>query len=122
VFLLTATPVNNSIHDFRHILELFTNGNETYFASRLGIPVGTSPESLFVIILDPATGTATFLVEVIDVIYRTMQAKWKQQSKYRTLLNGPGVDTMYGKGRFKSANHYPSPALQGVHLGVLSQS
>ena len=37
VFLLTATPVNNSIHDFRHILELFTNGDETYFASRLGI-------------------------------------------------------------------------------------
>ena len=34
---LTATPVNNSIHDFRHILELFTNGNETYFAPRLGI-------------------------------------------------------------------------------------
>jgi superfamily II DNA or RNA helicase len=37
VFFLTATPVNNSIHDFRHILELFTNGNETYFAPRLGI-------------------------------------------------------------------------------------
>ena len=37
IFFLTATPVNNSIHDFRHILELFTNGNETYFAPRLGI-------------------------------------------------------------------------------------
>lgn len=37
VFFLTATPVNNSIHDFRHILELFTNGNETYFGTRLGI-------------------------------------------------------------------------------------
>jgi hypothetical protein len=33
----------------------------------------------FVQILDPATGTATFLVEVIDVIYRTLAAKWKQQ-------------------------------------------
>jgi predicted helicase len=38
-----------------------------------------SPEEPFVQILDPATGTATFLVEVIDVIYRTMVAKWKQQ-------------------------------------------
>jgi predicted helicase len=28
--------------------------------------------------LDPATGTATFLVEVIDVIHRTMVAKWKR--------------------------------------------
>ena len=37
MFFLTATPVNNTIHDFRHILELFTNGDETYFAPRLGI-------------------------------------------------------------------------------------
>jgi superfamily II DNA or RNA helicase len=31
-FLLTATPVNNTIHDFRHVIELFTNGNERHFA------------------------------------------------------------------------------------------
>lgn len=38
-----------------------------------------SPEEPFVQILDPATGTATFLVEVIEVIFRTLKAKWKQQ-------------------------------------------
>ena len=38
-----------------------------------------SPDESFVQILDPATGTATFLVEVIDVIHRTLAAKWKQQ-------------------------------------------
>lgn len=38
-----------------------------------------SPEEPFVRILDPATGTATFLVEVIDVIHATLKAKWKQQ-------------------------------------------
>lgn len=38
-----------------------------------------SPDEPFVQILDPATGTATFLVEVIEVIYRTLAAKWKQQ-------------------------------------------
>lgn len=38
-----------------------------------------SPDEPFVQILDPATGTATFLVEVIDVIHRTLTAKWKQQ-------------------------------------------
>ena len=37
IFFLTATPVNNSIHDFRHVIELFTGGNENYFASTLGI-------------------------------------------------------------------------------------
>ncbi len=38
-----------------------------------------SPDEPFVQVLDPATGTATFLVEVIDVIYRTLVAKWKQK-------------------------------------------
>jgi predicted helicase len=38
-----------------------------------------SPDEPFVQILDPATGTATFLVEVIDVIHCTLAAKWTQQ-------------------------------------------
>ncbi len=33
----------------------------------------------FVQILDPATGTATFLVEVIDVIHRTLTERWKRE-------------------------------------------
>lgn len=37
-----------------------------------------SPDEPFVQILDPATGTATFLVEVIDVIHRTLSAKWQK--------------------------------------------
>ena len=45
----------------------------------LKIPAGTNPGAPFIVILDPATGTATFLVEVIDVIQRTLVAKWKQQ-------------------------------------------
>ena len=34
------------------------------------IPEGTSPYQAFVQILDPATGTGTFPVEVIDLIYK----------------------------------------------------
>lgn len=45
----------------------------------LTIPNGTDPESHFVTILDPAAGTATFLVEVIEVVYRTMTERWKQE-------------------------------------------
>jgi hypothetical protein len=37
------------------------------------------PNSPFVQILDPATGTATFLVEAVDLIYKTMAEKWKKQ-------------------------------------------
>lgn len=40
IYFLTATPINNSIHDFRHVLELVTNSDEGYFtkeARNLGI-------------------------------------------------------------------------------------
>ena len=37
-----------------------------------------SPDEPFVQILDPATGTATFLVEVIDVIHQHLEALWKK--------------------------------------------
>jgi hypothetical protein len=40
-----------------------------------------SPDEPFVQILDPATGTATFIVEVIEVIYQTLTAKWKKQGR-----------------------------------------
>lgn len=49
--------------------------------SEIQIPFGTSPESFFVMILDPATGTATFLVEVIDVIHKAMIAKWQKHGR-----------------------------------------
>ncbi len=45
----------------------------------LKIPDSTSPDQVFVQILDPATGTGTFLVESINVIYHTMQTKWRAQ-------------------------------------------
>lgn len=38
-----------------------------------------SPDEPFIQILDPATGTATFLVEVIEIIHQTLQAKWIKQ-------------------------------------------
>lgn len=43
----------------------------------LKIPEGVSADQDFVQILDPASGTGTFLVEVIEVIYATLVAKWK---------------------------------------------
>ncbi len=43
------------------------------------IPDGASPDQPFVQVLDPATGTGTFLVEAIGLIHRTMADKWKRQ-------------------------------------------
>jgi predicted helicase len=45
----------------------------------LTIPDDVEPGQPFVQILDPATGTGTFLVEVIDLIHKTLVAKWKVQ-------------------------------------------
>ncbi len=47
----------------------------------LTIPHGVLPDQDFVQILDPATGTGTFLVEAIDVIYGTLVDKWKTQGR-----------------------------------------
>lgn len=45
----------------------------------LKIPTGAKPEDPFVLILDPATGTATFLVEVIEVVFKHLEEKWENQ-------------------------------------------
>lgn len=37
VFLLTATPINNRLTDFRHMIELFSRADDAYFARTLGI-------------------------------------------------------------------------------------
>ena len=53
----------------------------------LALPAGASADSAFVQMLDPAVGTATFLVEIIDLIHRHMLAKWQKagQSKDQQL-------------------------------------
>jgi hypothetical protein len=37
VFLLTATPINNALSDFRHLVELFSRRQEDYFGPAVGI-------------------------------------------------------------------------------------
>lgn len=37
LFMLTATPINNKLTDLRHMIELFTNGDEAHFSRTLGV-------------------------------------------------------------------------------------
>ncbi len=37
LFMLTATPINNRLADFRHMAELFTRGDDAYFGRTLGV-------------------------------------------------------------------------------------
>ena len=65
-----------------------TWGEMTERHADLRVPDGTSPDSAFVQILDPATGTGTFLVEVIELIYRTMTKKWRREGQMELELPG----------------------------------
>ena len=47
----------------------------------LKIPKNVSNNEAFVQILDPATGTGTFPVEIIDLIHKTMTKKWRLEGK-----------------------------------------
>lgn len=57
----------------------------------LKIPDGVDLGQAFIQILDPATGTGTFLVEVIDLIHKTLVTKWKahghSEKKIESLWN-----------------------------------
>jgi predicted helicase len=46
---------------------------------KITVPAHIKPETPFVQILDPATGTGTFLVEVIDLIYKRMDTHWNEK-------------------------------------------
>jgi hypothetical protein len=48
------------------------------YSDERGKEVPVSKDEPFVLILDPATGTATFIVETIDIIYRHLTEKWKK--------------------------------------------
>jgi predicted helicase len=51
------------------------------------IPDGAAPTDPFVTILDPATGTGTFLVEVIDLIHHRMIDKWRAAGHKRDTID-----------------------------------
>jgi hypothetical protein len=48
-------------------------------AKNLAVPEGVDAKAPFVQVLDPALGTGTFLLRVIEVIHETMQAEFKKQ-------------------------------------------
>ena len=61
--------------------EMLAKNPSLKLPSRSGDPgekATIAPGEMFVQILDPATGTATFLVEVIEVIHRTLKGKWEK--------------------------------------------
>ena len=74
-----------------------------------------SPDEMFVQILDPATGTATFLVEVIDVVFNHLKAKWAKGG-LAAMPVLPGVQTGHCKQFTEYWNLYvPAALLPRLH-------
>jgi hypothetical protein len=48
-------------------------------AKKLSVPAGVEPQAPFVQVLDPALGTGTFLLHVIEVIHETMQTEYARR-------------------------------------------
>lgn len=61
----------------RPVVSYIVRSVDALLRSELGLADGLADAA--VRILDPATGTGTFLVEVIGLIHRTMLARWKAQ-------------------------------------------
>jgi len=80
----------------------------------LKIPEGVAPKEPFVQILDPACGTGTFLVEVIDVIHRTMKAKW--HSVAAVCDRRPGPDPQFQDRWNEYVSDHLLPRLYGFEL------
>ncbi len=56
-------------------------GTQAAKGNAVALPKGVKSSDTFVRILDPATGTGTFLVEASDLVHKTMVTKWKGSGK-----------------------------------------
>lgn len=74
----------------------------------LALPAHTTDDMPFVQVLDPATGTGTFLVEIIELIYAHMRAKWAKLGWVtREQIKAPWNDYV---------RHHLLPRLHGFEL------
>jgi len=73
LFMLTATPINNRLSDFRHMAELFTRRKEDYFGRTLGVNnlrahFNNLEKSLRVAVGHEVADTSGHLAEVQEVL------------------------------------------------------
>lgn len=83
----------------------------------LKVPDGVSSTDPFVCVLDPATGTGTFLYECIEVIERTMKQRWCRELGALSLQD----DRIVVRWRHYVASHL-LPRLYGFELMMASYS
>ena len=66
LFMLTATPINNSLLDFKHQLNLFTGGDDNHFAATLGVPSLAGRIKTMTKAINERTGTNADISDHLD--------------------------------------------------------
>lgn len=65
-FLLTATPINNSLNDFKHLVELFSGQDDGYFAKTLGVTSLSGRLNALAKTLKSRTGIEDFAPDIAE--------------------------------------------------------
>ena len=67
VYLLTATPINNSLNDFKHLVELFSRNDDTHFARTLVVASVAGRLNQITKVLKAKVGDETSEAETAEV-------------------------------------------------------
>jgi predicted helicase len=88
------------------------------------LPQSAAPDSFFVTLLDPATGTGTFLEVAIDVIYEHLRDKW-QRHGHAVMPRLPNCSSAFASASFETywsayVTHALLPRLYGFEIMMAS--
>ena len=84
LYMLTATPINNRLHDIRHMAELFTGRDDRYFARTLGINSLTAQFTAMEKALRSDLGTEGY--DLSENLVEVNQALTRDQTFFRNLV------------------------------------
>ena len=133
LYMLTATPINNQLSDFRHMAELFTRREETYFARTLGVnsltahfkamdktlelSLGDAPEAQQEGLLEEAHD-----VLAGDVIFRSLVVQRSRAYARASQIQETGAATVFPERRPPQVANYSVRKSYGQVLDLFEQA
>jgi superfamily II DNA or RNA helicase len=133
LYMLTATPINNQLSDFRHMAELFTRREETYFARTLGVNSLTAHFNAMDKALqlslggDPAAQQEGLLEEAHDVlagdvIFRSLVVQRSRAYARASQIQETGAATVFPERRSPQVAEYSVKKSYGQVLELFEKA
>ena len=129
--MLTATPINNSLNDFRHLVELFSRGDETAFARTLGVPSVTARLNALTAQLLNRVGEEVEVAEVIgeaqevlssDALFRGLVVQRSRSYARASQLQETGTSTAFPERDDPQVAEYSIRKTYGRLLDLVDQA